>query len=143
MFSALRKISGKGGNAPPAGAGAHEAHNGVAGMHSPLPQSLQKKFGRGVHYNMKLLLRGDHATGKTTLFHRLQGEKFSEEYEQSEEIKVAAIQWNHKATDDIVKVDVWDVVDKGKKRIRLDGLKLADSNGTANGDVQGLYHMID
>ena len=47
--------------------------------------------------------RGDRASGKTTLFKRLQGEKFSEEYEQSEEISVSAIQWNHKATDDIVK----------------------------------------
>ena len=47
--------------------------------------------------------RGDRAAGKTTLFKRLQGEKFGEEYEQSEEISVSAIQWNHKATDDIVK----------------------------------------
>ena len=47
--------------------------------------------------------RGDRASGKTTLFKRLQGEKFSDEYEQSEEISVSAIQWNHKATDDIVK----------------------------------------
>ena len=47
--------------------------------------------------------RGDRASGKTTLFKRLQGDKFSEEYEQSEEISVSAIQWNHKATDDIVK----------------------------------------
>ena len=47
--------------------------------------------------------RGDRASGKTTLFKRLQGEKFSEDYEQSEEISVSAIQWNHKATDDIVK----------------------------------------
>ena len=47
--------------------------------------------------------RGDRASGKTTLFKRLQGDKFSDEYEQSEEISVSAIQWNHKATDDIVK----------------------------------------
>lgn len=137
MFSALKKITGnRNGN------GTNGDVNGSAStpgdllspsMHA-MPASLQKKFSRGVHYNMKLLLRGDRASGKTTLFKRLQGDKFSEEYEQSEEISVSAIQWNHKATDDIVKVDVWDVVDKGKKRIKLDGLKLtAETNGGKSG----------
>ena len=38
-------------------------------------------------------------------------------------------------------VDVWDVVDKGKKRIKLDGLKLTESN---NGDASnGLDACLD
>ena len=72
MFTAIKnKLSSP--QAPqPVQAGSAAAndphHHGVSSMNA----ALQKKFARGVHYNLKLLLRGDRNTGKSCLFQRLQ-----------------------------------------------------------------------
>ncbi|XP_051807330.1 rab-like protein 6 isoform X1 [Acanthochromis polyacanthus] len=112
MFSALKKLVG---SEP----GQLRDKNIPAGLQS-MNQSLQRRFAKGVQYNMKIVIRGDRNTGKSTLWHRLQGKKFVEEYIPTQEIQATSIHWNYKmapyqATDDVVKVEVWDVVDKGQK----------------------------
>ncbi|KAM6930227.1 rab-like protein 6 [Xenentodon cancila] len=107
MFSALKKLVG---SEP----GQLRDKNIPAGLQS-MNQSLQRRFAKGVQYNMKIVIRGDRNTGKSTLWHRLQGKKFVEEYIPTQEIQVTSIHWNYKTTDDVVKVEVWDVVDKGQK----------------------------
>ncbi|XP_053601280.1 rab-like protein 6 isoform X2 [Plodia interpunctella] len=111
MFSALKKLTKINDDRCPAP--------------MPMSSSLQKKFSRGVHFNMKILIKGDRNVGKSCLLQRLQGGAFIEDYVPTDQIQVAPIHWAYKNTDYIVKVEVWEVVDKGrtKKKAPL-GLKL-------------------
>ncbi|XP_006863860.1 PREDICTED: rab-like protein 6 [Chrysochloris asiatica] len=127
MFSALKKLVGS-EQAP------SRDKNIPAGLQS-MNQALQRRFAKGVQYNMKIVIRGDRNTGKTALWHRLQGKRFLEEYIPTQEIQVTSIHWNYKTTDDIVKVEVWDVVDKGKCKRRGDALKMENDPQEAESEL--------
>lgn len=83
------------------------------------------KFHYTYSVTVKIIIKGDRNVGKSCLLERLQGRGFIEAYTPSEAINVASIQWSFKATEDVVKVEVWDVVDRGKARARPTGLKLS------------------
>ncbi|CAL8123015.1 unnamed protein product [Orchesella dallaii] len=136
MFSAFKRMTGRG-----VGEGQQSVGNGTSISTPPgltaMSVSLQKRLvSKGVHYNMKIILKGDRNVGKTQMFRRLQGQPFIEEYTATEEIQVANIMWNYKTSDDIVKVEVWDVVDVANKKKRLvsDKLKIENSHSEAGMD---------
>ena len=83
MFSALKSKLTSSPSASNVGGGANASsdkndsessnHHGINSMNA----ALQRKFAKGVNYNLKLLLRGDRNTGKSCLFKRLQVCSFS------------------------------------------------------------------
>jgi hypothetical protein len=74
---------------------------------------IRKRVRGGITYNMKLLIRGERGTGKSSLLARLQGQPIPEVHEPTREIKTASIQWTMKTLEETVKCEVWDVVDEG------------------------------
>lgn len=81
MISALKKLARKNEDSK----SRTTMPSGVTSM----GQSLQRKFARGVQYNMKIIIKGDRNTGKSTLLGRFQGRPFKEEYLPTSEIQVS------------------------------------------------------
>uniref|UniRef100_A0A3Q1MY78 RAB, member RAS onco family like 6 n=1 Tax=Bos taurus TaxID=9913 RepID=A0A3Q1MY78_BOVIN len=113
MFSALKKLVGS-EQAP------GRDRNIPAGLQS-MNQALQRRFAKGVQYNMKIVIRGDRNTGKTALWHRLQGKKFVEEYIPTQEIQVTSIHWSYKS--------------ERKCKKRGDGLKMENDPQEAESEM--------
>ena len=69
---------------------------------------LQKKLGKGIAHNLKLVVRGERGSGKTALLNRLKGHSFTSSYEPTHEIQTATINWSAKEEGEVVKVDFGD-----------------------------------
>jgi hypothetical protein len=80
-----------------------------------MDQAVRRKLRGGVQFNMKVVIRGAPKTGKSSLWQRLQGKPLDPEYATTPEIQIAHINWAFKNMEEAVKVEVWDVVDVGRK----------------------------
>ncbi|OWZ13215.1 GTP-binding protein Parf [Phytophthora megakarya] len=79
-----------------------------------MDKAIRRRVRGGITYNMKLLLRGAKGTGKTSLFHRLKGEPIPETHQSTPQLQSATINWSFRQnSEENVKCEVWDVVDKG------------------------------
>lgn len=141
MISAWKRLINKGDNN-------HESSssngpNGVPPGIQKLDKELQRKFARGVNYNMKVVIKGDSRTGKSSLFLRLKGYGFQDDYKPTENLNVTSINWNYKATDDIVKIDLWEAIDTATKRsINYVDLKLENRSETGSPDDQNNHNSL-
>lgn len=132
MISAWRRLINKNETNPENASAGQASQNGLCngtlapGIHK-LDKELQRKFARGVNYNMKVVIKGDARVGKTSLFMRLKGHGFQEDCAPTETLNVTSIDWNYKATDDVVKIDLWEAADCGSKRAQVNFVDLKTS----------------
>ena len=100
---------------------------------------MRKKYGsKGGKFNFKVVVRGDSSTGKSTLLRRLRGGTFLPDYTPTPEIKTAHIPWQARSSpEDNVMLEVWDVVDRARKRDVSESLTLAHK-----GDAEAGQHTF-
>lgn len=118
------------------GSNNHSNLNGTPPGIQKLDKELQRKFAHGVHYNLKVIIKGDARVGKTALFKRLEGHEFEDNYPPTENLTVTSINWNYKASDNIVKIDLWEAIDPiwRKNNNSSPDLKLENQIQTQNGN---------
>ncbi|GBG27331.1 Rab-like protein 6 [Hondaea fermentalgiana] len=94
---------------------------------SKLDPRLQARLRQGVNCNVKILLRGARRSGKTTLLLRLRGKSPQSfvDYHPTPEISVGHVHWRNRISEEIVKLEAWDVVD----------IALTDPNGASEEEL--------
>eukprot|EP00752_Nemacystus_decipiens_P007236 g6477.t1 len=113
--ASAREEEGGGSNAP---SETPQKDPAVASHISKMDSIIRRKLhGTGAQYNMKVVIRGERGVGKSTLWRRLQGLPYEDKYTPTPEIQTTTINnWVYRGSQDVVKVEVWDVVDKGLSR---------------------------
>ncbi|KAG5490786.1 hypothetical protein JKF63_00908 [Porcisia hertigi] len=84
----------------------------------PLSPQVQEEMKKGTRYNMKVVLRGTRATGKSTLLARLSGHPLPTRYTPSTELIASTmrLQGEQCAPHEGTKVDIWEVIEEGRQR---------------------------
>ncbi|KAG5489056.1 hypothetical protein JIQ42_00677 [Leishmania sp. Namibia] len=92
------------------GASAQQLGSGVW----PLSAQVREEMKMGTRYNMKVVLRGTRATGKSTLMARLSGHSLPARYKPSADLIASTmrLQGEHCAPHEGTKVDIWEVVEE-------------------------------
>ena len=63
--------------------------------------------------NLRILIMGSEKSGKSSLLGRLKGFPHGIEYfPTAEAINAATVNWNYKATSEVIKVDAWELKDE-------------------------------
>ena len=65
-------------------------------MNTAIKQRLSKGNNKST-YNMKVVIRGDRQTGKSALFHRLEGGGFIKEHRVTDQIQCSHVLWPYKS----------------------------------------------
>jgi GTPase SAR1 family protein len=82
-----------------------------------LPSDVQRiARQQGFKYNVKVVLRGAAGTGKSALLQRLLGKSLADSYVPTTCLTAGSVRWAARGAGnatDMVKIDVWDVVDVG------------------------------
>ncbi|KAG5489792.1 hypothetical protein GH5_00674 [Leishmania sp. Ghana 2012 LV757] len=106
-FSGRASRGGKGASAQQLGSGVW-----------PLSAQVREEMKMGTRYNMKVVLRGTRATGKSTLMARLSGHSLPARYNPSTDLIASTmrLQGEHCAPHEGTKVDIWEVVEECRQQ---------------------------
>ncbi|KAF1333321.1 hypothetical protein FI667_g2875, partial [Globisporangium splendens] len=133
--SAAGNVGGVGVAASPSSAANLQKQQSMPRMERTIQRmdkAIRRRVRGGITYNMKIIIRGDKGTGKTSLFQRLKGEPIPDEHVSTPQLQSATINWNFRAnSEENVKCEVWDVVDRGFNPL-VEGSEAAANGAGAN-----------